>query len=361
MESALGTVLLFRQRKDGADPFVTALTSRGRQAVCVPVLGFDCTLKQEELCEALSGLAAVGGTYSGIILTSQRAVAALSLALLDGAGKDVRGRAAARAALAAFTMQEGELPFSTSVYVVGDQTASAFRDFAIRLVRGGQFGDEEGERGRGVEGGTVSETLGSGERCVLRKGLFRGAESGRAAELARLIVADYADAAGSAAAVAERKLLYLCGESRRDELPSALDAAGVQWDSITVYASTRLGSNIDTAMAQATASDGNLSAAVFFSPNGVQSVCENDELLALLKGGGDGKDGKPRPHLVGIGPTTSAALASSVLCRGGNVMGEDYDLDKDEKDFGGGHEFPKRVVTCKTPTPTGVADAVAPA
>ena len=389
------TVLLFREQKPD-DRYVAALAAAGRRAVCIPVLGFDCSLRQDELCRALCGLATEEKRYSGIILTSQRAVAALTLALLDGAGTGGRDRAAARAALAAFASQVAEVSEirpSSSVYVVGKQTADAFRAFAARLV--GCVGKRRHGGTRGGEGCGEGEGGGAGDaeteaEDVLRKDLLRGADSGRATELARVIVADHAAGAAASTSIG-RKLLYLCGESRRDELPTALDAAGVAWDSVKVYKSTRLGSNLNLGKVKLAAKRGAVSAAVFFSPSGVNSVCENDELRALL-GGGKGGEGEPRPLLVGIGATTSEALSSSALCRagaaaagaaapgaggggagggasgggaGGGASGGDGGGIGCGDDGGGGgggggtgHGSSKRVVTSMVPTPAGVVAAV---
>ena len=105
--------------------------------------------------------------------------------------------------------------------------------------------------------------------------------------------------AGSAAALAEtviaNKILFLCGDRRRDELPERLRSAGKACEEVVVYRT--IGDAAELGNALEKCPDG----VVFFSPSGVE--------VALEEGGIDWNS----VLLGAIGPTTAEALREAGL------------------------------------------------
>ena len=84
-----------------------------------------------------------------------------------------------------------------------------------------------------------------------------------------------------------RQLVFFCGNRRRDELPLALSAAGVELTEVIVYETVQLPVAVDT----------DLDAVLFFSPSAVQSFFLVNEL-------------KKQTVCFAIGDTTAASIAS---------------------------------------------------
>lgn len=207
------TVVLLRSASGPDDPYRHALAAAGFRAVCIPVLSFRFP-HQEALRERL----AQPERYSGLIVTSPRAVRAMAEVGLEGPGQ---------------TAWSGK-----RAYAVGPKTADALRELGF---------------------------------------VPTGEEAGSAAALASVI------------AKKKTPYLFLCGNRRRDELPSALQKAGTPFEELVVY-ETHLRSGIDFPTAEP---DDWL---VFFSPSGIEAVTRHA--------------GAPARHyrLAAIGPTTAEAL-----------------------------------------------------
>lgn len=108
-----------------------------------------------------------------------------------------------------------------------------------------------------------------------------GEKSGNGSELAAYVTSNY---------VAELPLLFLAGDRRRKELPSALASAGVPFEELTVYR---------TILHDAPAPDEVPDWIAAFSPSGVASWAQNEP--------------PPGVRYAAIGPTTAEALRTSGL------------------------------------------------
>lgn len=105
-----------------------------------------------------------------------------------------------------------------------------------------------------------------------------GEDTGTASALAERIVRDDPD----------RPLLFLCGNRRRDDLPNALNEAGITFEEQVVYEThTRTDLRLPAPSGE--------SWLVFFSPSGLEAVQAADVPLAEY-------------HCAAIGPTTADAL-----------------------------------------------------
>jgi len=111
-----------------------------------------------------------------------------------------------------------------------------------------------------------------------------GEESGSAVPLAEHILAR----------TVERRLLFLCGDRRRDELPDRLREGGIELEEICVYRTLLRGDLDFSGLARP-------EWIVFFSPSGVEAVlAANPPVLSRAK-------------LVAIGETTAEALRAAGL------------------------------------------------
>lgn len=108
----------------------------------------------------------------------------------------------------------------------------------------------------------------------------RGHDAGSATELARVI---------TASSLASERLLFLCGNRRRDALPDALRAAHVDVDEVEAY--------VTTPRTDLTIPDG-VTWLAFFSPSGIEAVRQSDVDASAYR-------------VAAIGPTTAAALRNA--------------------------------------------------
>lgn len=211
------TVVLFRSG-DEADPYEEALRDAGYVCQSVPVLRFEF-VNERELRNALEH----PRSYDGLILTSPRAVEALTMAM-------------------PWLPTENVVWHAKAIFAVGPRTASELRAIGF---------DPTGE--------------GSGSAEMLAEYVLHR---------------DF-----------ERPLLFLCGDRRRDTLPSRLRECGITLEELCIYESHE---RTDLALASRPSPDW----AVFFSPSGVEAV-QRDQGWDLT-----------RLRIAAIGETTSEALRS---------------------------------------------------
>ncbi|EJF55923.1 tetrapyrrole biosynthesis uroporphyrinogen III synthase [Dichomitus squalens LYAD-421 SS1] len=180
-------VLLLRAPSEdagGVDKYEEAFRTRGYRAISVPVLETVHT-NIEQLKETVRR---GGAGYAGVIVTSGRAVEAWRLVVQQ-------------------LVEEGEHTEPTAkwsrtpFYVVGDTTAAA-----LRAIPSSPYSPQN----------------------------IRGAaESGTSEKLAHFIAADLSS---SPSPSPSKKLFYLVGDKNRDTLPTIIKDAGLDLESLQVYA-----------------------------------------------------------------------------------------------------------------------------
>ena len=219
-------VLLLRSPdEEGEDRYVQALAERGFRAVCRPALRFTFTGDDDFMGGDVPARLQQPERYAGVIATSPRAGRALGEALRQWPER----RAAWRA---------------KPTFAVGPKTAAVLRA-------------EELEP--------------------------KGEESGTAAVLAAVITKTMSQHK----AASKRRLLFLCGNRRRDVLPARLRAAGIPFEECVAYEThLRGGPWLEEVP----------NWAVFFSPSGVQAVQQSRER------------GWEAVRKAALGPTTAGVL-----------------------------------------------------
>jgi uroporphyrinogen-III synthase len=227
-------VLLLRSRDEGGDEdrYERALRERGFRATCRPVLRFAFAGDDDFGGDDAGAALRHPDRWAGLVLTSPRAAQALEEML-----RWLPDQVAAWEAKPAFA--------------VGPKTAAELRAGGLAPT-----GEESGD----------AEALGS----VIAKNVRSNEE-----------------------AAAERPLLFLCGNRRREALPNRLRAEEVPFEERVVYEThLRTGPWLT--------SDGSDEAfpewAVFFSPSGVEAVQQSNEA------------GWAAVRTAALGSTTAAAL-----------------------------------------------------
>ena len=205
-EKSKGSVVLFRSPKEGGeDLYENTLKSAGFIPVSVPVLGFNF-INLDNLCSCLL----TSSKYSGIILTSPRAVEACSQAL------ELDNREPERADV-----------FDMTCYCVGPATKQCAGEAGFKAV---------------------------------------GHEAGNADKLVEYII-------GNNTANNTKPLLYPCSSIRRDTLSVKLKAAGFDMEELKVYETVQ-SKTIEEDLKKLTAVYGNAKFVVYFSPSGVQYTAD---------------------------------------------------------------------------------------
>ncbi|XP_065892257.1 uroporphyrinogen-III synthase-like [Dysidea avara] len=189
------------------DPYAKALRDANYQPHFVPALQFDYT----NIHEVVNHLHHPE-TFSGLILTSQNSVEAITLAVKSEAGSNL------------LTLWK-----SLPVFVVGKATAKAVNQLGLSV---------EGEI------------------------------SGKANNLADIIIKYYSNVDKAQL----KPLLFPCGNLKREELPTLLNSAGIPLHTVTCY-QTMPHSNCAKNVREI-ATLGSPDWIVFFSPSGVQYSIE---------------------------------------------------------------------------------------
>ncbi|KAH9837686.1 tetrapyrrole biosynthesis uroporphyrinogen III synthase [Rhodofomes roseus] len=188
-------VLLLRApTRDGPDRYESALADKGLTPASVPVVETGYT-NLDKLKEVIVAGPERGG-FGGVVVTSARSCEAWKAVVLELVGEEANSEPGDAA-------QWSTVPF----YVVGEATAAAL--LSIRAIVGAytQYAPSE-ENVRGA------------------------ASTGTSEKLARLIVAELADAPRDDP---RRTLLYLMGDKNRDTLPRVLEEGGVRAEPVQVY------------------------------------------------------------------------------------------------------------------------------
>ncbi|KAI0705998.1 tetrapyrrole biosynthesis uroporphyrinogen III synthase [Cerioporus squamosus] len=286
-----GDVLLLRSpSEDGVpDKYEEAIRKRGYRAVSIPVLETVHTNVEE-----LANLVRRGGRieqqtgnledrrYAGVIVTSGRACEAWRLVVEQLAMQDP-----------ARTEERGEwstIPF----YTVGQATASALS--------------------------AIHDSFPSSRHTP--RDIRGAAESGTSEKLAHFIVSDLSARPGGAEG---RKLLYLTGDKNRDTLPMILTDAGIELDSLQVYAtqgSSRFEEDLSNALEGVQSLDPDSDESwwiVHFAPSSAKHVLpilrKQFDMPTTVKQDGENAGTLRRARLAAIGPTTSAYLESELQLR----------------------------------------------
>lgn len=211
-------LLLKGEKKDNAqlDSYISVLGEQGGYDVtCIPVLDFHF-INVELLREALHH----PDDYSCLLLSSQRAVEAMSKADADA---------------------EGHLLSSWSkkrTYVVGSAT--------------GQFAESIGLK-------------------------VKGAESGNSEKLATILIEDLL----SDGCLSSKPVLFPCGNLKLETLPSSLQAAGLTVQCLTVYETTP-DDNLKQNLEAFISNNGCAEYIVFYSPSGVKYAFHLLQQLGFL-------------------------------------------------------------------------------
>nr|QIZ30879.1 uroporphyrinogen-III synthase [Halisarca dujardinii] len=202
------TVWVLRAEKEN-DPYKKAFFEGGYEPLFLEVLSFEY-VNQGGLAERLKRPA----EYSGLVLTSQNAVTAISSTI------DL-GLLSREQLVAGWS--------SVPVYAVGGATASAVRAIGLDCV---------------------------------------GEESGQADILADFIVSHHQEGTRHDDVPPKRPLLFPCGNLRRDALPEKLKASGFSLEEIVCY-NTCVAKDFTLKMSELCKEKGNPQWIVFFSPSGV--------------------------------------------------------------------------------------------
>lgn len=200
-------LLLKGEKKDDAqlDSYISVLDQQGGYDVtCIPVLDFNFT-NLDLLTEALSH----PDDYSCLLLTSQRAVEAISKATDADAGDHLRSSWSQK-----------------MTFVVGSAT------------------------------GQLAESIGL---------KVKGSESGHSEKLATILIEDLF----SDSHLSSKPILFPCGNLKLETLPSSLQAAGLTIRCLTVYETTA-DDNLRLNLEAFRTNSGCVEFIVFFSPSGVK-------------------------------------------------------------------------------------------
>ncbi|CAH1784529.1 unnamed protein product, partial [Owenia fusiformis] len=197
-----GTVVLFKAAKDGTDQYVQELEAIGLNAVCIPVLRF--TMRNLEILERALKCPEL---YSGMILTSQRAVESIQV-LIQANVED-------------WNSTYRERWRSLPVFVVGGATCDA------------------------------AEKLGFSTQ---------GRDSGNSEALLTIIMTGLKDKS--------KPLLFPCGNLRKETIPKSLTEAGIPFKDVCVYETTA-DPNIESRLSALLQEQDIPDFMVFYSPSGV--------------------------------------------------------------------------------------------
>ncbi|KAI0632717.1 tetrapyrrole biosynthesis uroporphyrinogen III synthase [Trametes polyzona] len=276
-------VLLLRSPSEsedgGPDKYEEAFRARGYRPVSVAVLetvhknldrladvvrrGGDCAPGPGESEGEGEG---EGARYAGVIVTSGRACEAWRAVV-----QELEDALLLTSALRAATGW-ASVPF----YVVGNGTASALSSIATAFP----------------------------ESPYVPRDIRGGAESGTAEKLARFIVSDLPN-------TGSRRLLYLTGDKNRDTLPKALGEAGIELESLQVYAtqgSSKFEEDLKVALGEVPPGTESWWI-VHFAPSAAATVAPTLERCFAIPAA-HGSQSIPRRHarVAAIGPTTATFL-----------------------------------------------------
>ncbi|TBU24877.1 tetrapyrrole biosynthesis, uroporphyrinogen III synthase [Dichomitus squalens] len=271
-------VLLLRAPSEdagGVDKYEEAFRTRGYRATSVPVLE-TVHMNIEQLKETVRR---GGEGYAGVIVTSGRAVEAWRLVVQQ---------------LVEEGEHTGEPPakwFTTPFYVVGETTAAALRaipssPYSPQVIRG-------------------------------------AAETGTSEKLAHFIAADLSS---SSSPSPSKKLLYLVGDKNRDTLSTILEDAGLDLESLQVYAtqgSSRFEEDLLNVLNGVQGLDPQADERwwiVYFAPSSAKHVSpilsrHFDIPLTDDATGNSSGTGSRGARLAAIGPTTASSLESDLGLR----------------------------------------------
>lgn len=208
-------LLLKGDKKENMDDdlFVSMLSQNGFEVTCIPILGFQF-VNLDLLCKAIYH----PDEYSCLLLTSPRAVEAISRAVADK-----------------------ELLHSVwskkPTYAVGSATQLSAENIGLKV---------------------------------------KGSESGNSEQLADFIIKDL-----SIGSFSSTSSLFPCGNMKLETLPNALHAAGMNVVCMTVYETSANG-NVQKCLEEFIRDKGFPEYLVFFSPSGVKFAFPHLQKLGFL-------------------------------------------------------------------------------